>query len=92
MSLEIYRLRLAKKYNFMIFEDDAYYYLNFDDATKNARSYLSLEKDINGETGRVVRFDSLSKIVSSGMRLAFATGSTAAIGKVVRITENVKYV
>jgi DNA-binding transcriptional MocR family regulator len=61
-----FSLRIAKKFNFVIFEDDAYYFLDFQDTTKRARSYLSLESEVNGDTGRVVRFDSLSKIVSSG--------------------------
>lgn len=75
----------------MIFEDDAYYFLNFEeDPSKRARSYLSLEREVNGETGRVMRFDSLSKIVSSGMRLGILTGPAAAVQKVVKITENIK--
>jgi tryptophan aminotransferase len=50
----------------MIFEDNAYYFLNFEtDTPKRAPSYLALEHEVNGETGRVMRFDSLSKIVSS---------------------------
>jgi tryptophan aminotransferase len=75
----------------MIFEDDAYYFLNFEeDPSKRARSYLALEQEVNGETGRVMRFDSLSKIVSSGMRLGILTGPVTAVQKVVKITENVK--
>lgn len=50
----------------MIFEDDAYYFLDYSDPSTKARSYLGLEAETNRETGRVVRFDSLSKIVSSG--------------------------
>ncbi|KAK4140472.1 aminotransferase [Dichotomopilus funicola] len=83
-------LELAKRFDFMIFEDDAYYFLNFEeDTSKRARSYLSLEQEVNGETGRVMRFDSLSKIVSSGMRLGILTGPVPAVQKVVKITENV---
>jgi tryptophan aminotransferase len=85
-------LRLAKRFDFMIFEDDAYYFLNFEDPCKRARSYLALEREVNGETGRVMRFDSLSKIVSSGMRLGILTGPVPAVQKVVKITENIKYV
>ncbi len=76
----------------MIFEDDAYYFLNFEEPSKRARSYLALEQEVNGETGRVMRFDSLSKIVSSGMRLGILTGPVPAVQKVVKITENIKYV
>jgi hypothetical protein len=76
----------------MIFEDDAYCFINFEEVpSKRARSYLALEKEINGETGRVVRFDSLSKIVSSGMRLGVLTGPVPVVQKVIRITENIKY-
>ncbi|KAK4152104.1 aminotransferase [Chaetomidium leptoderma] len=83
-------LRLAKRFNFMIFEDDAYYFLNFEeDPSKRARSYFSLEQEVNGETGRVMRFDSLSKIVSSGMRLGILTGPVPAVQRVVKITENI---
>ncbi|KAI9037499.1 aminotransferase-like domain-containing protein [Aspergillus affinis] len=82
-------LRLAKQFNFMIFEDDAYGFLNFDQPSYRARSYLALENEINGETGRVLRFDSLSKIVSSGMRLGILTGPLPAVQKVIRITENI---
>ncbi|KAI1338798.1 PLP-dependent transferase [Xylariaceae sp. FL0016] len=83
-------LRLAKKFNFMIFEDDAYYFINFEqDQSKRARSYLSLEREVNGETGRVIRFDSLSKIVSSGMRLGIVTGPLPAVQKIIKITENI---
>ncbi|KAL4998923.1 pyridoxal phosphate-dependent transferase [Aspergillus recurvatus] len=82
-------LRLAKRFNFMILEDDAYYYLNYGDKTCRARSYLALEKEVNGEPGRVVRFDSLSKIVSPGMRLGILTAPVSVVDKVVRITENI---
>lgn len=88
---DTYSLALAKRFNFMIFEDDAYFFLNFEqDQSKRARSYLALEQEVNGETGRVMRFESLSKIVSSGMRLGILTGPTPAVQKVVKITENVK--
>ncbi|KAL4758922.1 aminotransferase-like domain-containing protein [Aspergillus foveolatus] len=82
-------LRLAKRFNFIILEDDAYYYLNYGDEKKRARSYLALEREVNGESGRVVRFDSLSKIVSPGMRLGILTAPAAVVDKVVRITENI---
>ncbi|EAA66872.1 hypothetical protein AN8519.2 [Aspergillus nidulans FGSC A4] len=82
-------LRLAKRFNFIILEDDAYYYLNYGDDKQRARSYLALERDVNGESGRVVRFDSLSKIVSPGMRLGILTAQAAVVDKVVRITENI---
>ncbi|KAI0896462.1 PLP-dependent transferase [Annulohypoxylon nitens] len=83
-------LRLAKQFDFMILEDDAYFFLNFDDESNGRpRSYLSLEQEVNGETGRVVRFDSMSKIVSAGMRLGFLTGSLTIVNNVVKLTENI---
>ncbi|KAJ5265093.1 hypothetical protein N7505_007886 [Penicillium chrysogenum] len=87
-KLEI--LRLAKRFNFMILEDDAYYFINFEGmSSKRARSYLALEREANGETGRVIRFDSLSKIVSAGMRVGILTAPVAVIQKVCQITENI---
>jgi len=61
---EIYEI--AQQHDLIIMEDDPYYYLQFD---KRIPSFLSLDTD-----GRVLRFDSFSKIVSSGLRLGFATG------------------
>ncbi|XP_033217726.1 kynurenine/alpha-aminoadipate aminotransferase, mitochondrial-like isoform X2 [Belonocnema kinseyi] len=58
--------KLAQKYNFLILEDDAYYFLHF---MKNQPvSFLSLDTD-----GRVIRFDSFSKIFSAGLRLGVVT-------------------
>ena len=76
----------------MIFEDDAYYFLDFADPATKARSYLSLEAEVNGEIGRVLRFDSLSKIVSAGMRIGVLTTSPLILSKVNLITGNTKYV
>ncbi|KAK4185852.1 pyridoxal phosphate-dependent transferase [Podospora australis] len=78
-------LRLAKKYNFLIFEDDAYYFLDFSTTYPKPRSYLSLEKEITNQTGRVLRFDSLSKIVSAGMRIGFLTTSCLPALKAVNM-------
>ncbi|XP_061181725.1 kynurenine/alpha-aminoadipate aminotransferase, mitochondrial-like isoform X2 [Saccostrea echinata] len=62
---EIYKI--AQEYDLIILEDDPYFYLQF---TKPfVPSFLSMDTD-----GRVVRFDSFSKIISSGMRLGFVTG------------------
>lgn len=51
-----------------------------------------MEREVNGETGRVIRFDSLSKTLSPGMRLGIMTGPVSAVQLVTRITENIKYV
>ncbi|KAH9846644.1 PLP-dependent transferase [Lenzites betulinus] len=68
-------LALALEYNFLILEDDPYYYLYFGSAARPP-SYFSLELELP-EVGRVVRFDSLSKILSSGIRIGFACGPEA---------------
>ncbi|KAI0815990.1 PLP-dependent transferase [Trametes gibbosa] len=68
-------LALAREHNFIILEDDPYYYLYFGSAARPP-SYFSLELE-QPEVGRVVRFDSLSKILSSGLRIGFACGPEA---------------
>ncbi|OSD06627.1 PLP-dependent transferase [Trametes coccinea BRFM310] len=62
-------LELSRQHNFLILEDDPYYYLYFGDAPRPP-SYFTLERD-QPEVGRVIRFDSLSKVLSSGMRIGF---------------------
>ncbi|XP_050442577.1 kynurenine/alpha-aminoadipate aminotransferase, mitochondrial-like [Adelges cooleyi] len=62
---EIYRL--ACEYNLLILEDDPYYYLSFENV--HPTSFMSMDTE-----GRVLRFDSLSKIMSSGLRVGFVTG------------------
>lgn len=60
-------LALAKKYNLLLLEDDAYYYLHFDRSVQ-AASYFELEGRDGpvGTAGRVLRFDTFSKVLSSG--------------------------
>ena len=58
---------IAQKYDLIIVEDDPYYYLQFDE--QRTPSYLSMDID-----GRVLRLDSMSKILSSGIRIGWATG------------------
>ncbi|THH31490.1 hypothetical protein EUX98_g2696 [Antrodiella citrinella] len=65
-------LGLAREYNLIILEDDPYYYLYYGDAPRPP-SYFALELE-QPEVGRVLRFDSLSKILSSGLRIGFASG------------------
>jgi len=59
--------QIAKEYDLLIMEDDPYWFLKFDD--QPIKSYLSLDTD-----GRVLRFDSFSKVFSAGIRLGWATG------------------
>ncbi|KAL3868764.1 hypothetical protein ACJMK2_041529 [Sinanodonta woodiana] len=59
--------QLAREYNLLILEDDPYYYLQF--SKPRIPSFLSMDED-----GRVIRFDSFSKLISSGLRLGFVSG------------------
>ncbi|KII93912.1 hypothetical protein PLICRDRAFT_171614 [Plicaturopsis crispa FD-325 SS-3] len=87
-SRKIEILKLAKRYDLLIMEDDAYAFLYYGPQGRKARSYFSLEKEINGEMGRVVRFDSFSKVLSSGIRLGFMTAPAAVCHAVNLITMN----
>ncbi|KAF7329111.1 Aminotran-1-2 domain-containing protein [Mycena kentingensis (nom. inval.)] len=81
-------LKIAKKYNILILEDDAYAFLYYGPTGGKARSYLELEPEVNAEQGRVVRFDSLSKVVSSGMRVGFLTAHPLLCATVNMVTSN----
>ncbi|KAH8112713.1 PLP-dependent transferase [Phellopilus nigrolimitatus] len=65
-------LELSRKYDFLILEDDPYYYLYYGKAARPP-SFFTLELE-QPDVGRVLRFDSLSKILSAGIRIAFASG------------------
>lgn len=67
---------LASRYNILIIEDDPYYYLQY--ASERIPSYFSMDLD-----GRVLRFDSFSKILSSGVRLGWVTGPRALVDRIV---------
>lgn len=67
---EIYAI--AREYNLIILEDDPYYFLQF--SGKHPSSFLSLDVD-----GRVLRFDSFSKIISAGLRIGYVTGPSALL-------------
>ncbi|KAM8969719.1 kynurenine/alpha-aminoadipate aminotransferase, mitochondrial isoform 3-T3 [Sarcophilus harrisii] len=71
---EIYEL--ARKYDFLIIEDDPYYFLQFNKPW--APTFLSMDTD-----GRVIRTDSFSKILSSGLRIGFITGPKPLIDQIV---------
>ncbi|XP_060690977.1 kynurenine/alpha-aminoadipate aminotransferase, mitochondrial isoform X2 [Hemiscyllium ocellatum] len=71
---EVYQI--ARKYDLLIIEDDPYYFLQFEKPW--APSFLSLDVD-----GRVIRTDSFSKILSSGLRVGFLTGPKPLIDRVV---------
>ncbi|XP_071118187.1 kynurenine/alpha-aminoadipate aminotransferase, mitochondrial-like [Haliotis cracherodii] len=62
---EVYAL--ARKYDLLIIEDDPYYMLQF--TRPLTPSLLSLDVD-----GRVLRCDSLSKLMSAGARIGYVSG------------------
>ncbi|KAI8975669.1 pyridoxal phosphate-dependent transferase [Mycotypha africana] len=66
---------ICHKHDIIIIEDDAYYYLQF--TVERVPSYLSMDVD-----GRVVRCDSMSKILSSGLRLGWVTGPKPLIERI----------
>ncbi|KAF8322648.1 TdiD protein [Clavulina sp. PMI_390] len=80
-------LELARKYKFLILEDDPYYLLYYGDAPRPA-SYFELEGKDGHPTGIVLRFDSLSKVVSSGLRIGFATGPIPLLTKMDLLTQS----
>ncbi|KAL0075623.1 pyridoxal phosphate-dependent transferase [Phycomyces blakesleeanus] len=67
--------KICQKYDILIIEDDPYYYLQFD--PKRIKSYVTIDTD-----GRVLRMDSMSKILSSGMRIGWVTGPKALIERI----------
>ena len=71
---------IASKYNLLILEDDPYYYLRLDDGGDRSKHPSFLELDTND--ARVLRFDSFSKILSSGMRIGFVTGPKPLIDRI----------
>ena len=69
-SLDLSRKRrvyeLAQEFGLLILEDDPYHWLMYEERVP---SLLSLDVD-----GRVLRFDSFSKLLAAGLRVGFATG------------------
>lgn len=59
--------KICSKYDILILEDDPYYFLQFTE--KRFPSYFSMDVD-----GRVLRCDSMSKILSSGLRIGWVSG------------------
>lgn len=60
--------------------DDPYYYLYYGKAARPL-TYFALELE-QPEIGRVIRFDSLSKILSAGIRIGFASGPPAIVDRI----------
>ncbi|TEB34615.1 PLP-dependent transferase [Coprinellus micaceus] len=68
-------LQLAQEHDFLILEDDPYFYLYYGEAPRYP-SYFALEQADLKQTGHVLRFDSFSKVLSAGIRIGFASGPT----------------
>ncbi|XP_019390246.1 PREDICTED: kynurenine/alpha-aminoadipate aminotransferase, mitochondrial-like isoform X2 [Crocodylus porosus] len=68
--------QLARDYDFLIIEDDPYYFLQFEKPW--TPTFLSLDVD-----GRVIRTDTLSNIISPGLRIGFLTGPKPLIDRVI---------
>mmetsp|Transcript_19969 Transcript_19969/g.28961 ORF Transcript_19969/g.28961 Transcript_19969/m.28961 type:complete len:480 (+) Transcript_19969:1-1440(+) len=68
---------LARKYDLIILEDDPYYFLHPN--RQCIPSFLSIDHNLGD--GRVLRFDSFSKLLSSGMRLGFVTGPPTLVNQ-----------
>ncbi|KAM3420495.1 hypothetical protein BST61_g3763 [Cercospora zeina] len=85
---------VAEKHDLVIVEDDPYFFLNLGDHTtappstaedylaKLPKSYLSLDR-----SGRVLRLDATSKILSAGLRAGWVTGSEQLISQFIYHTE-----
>ena len=67
---------LAREFSLIILEDDPYHWLHHH-AGERTPSFLSMDVD-----GRVLRFDSFSKLLSSGLRLGWATGPPPLIERI----------
>ncbi|TFK24932.1 TdiD protein [Coprinopsis marcescibilis] len=76
-------LEIARKYDIIILEDDPYYFLYYGKAPKPP-SYFTLEKQLGGEVGRVLRFDSFSKVLAAGFRLGWITGPSTLVAAIER--------
>jgi aromatic amino acid aminotransferase I len=86
---------VAQKHNLYIVEDEPYYYLQLPQfssgrpLSNNSKeselipSYLSLDVD-----GRVLRLDSLSKVLAPGARVGWVTASEQVIEKFIRLNES----
>ncbi|XP_024935514.1 kynurenine/alpha-aminoadipate aminotransferase, mitochondrial isoform X2 [Cephus cinctus] len=70
---EIYRI--ACEYNFLILDDDPYHFMYFTEEAP--KSFLSLDTE-----GRVIRLDSFSKVLSSGLRLGFITAAAPLVASI----------
>lgn len=83
--------KIAQKHNLLIMEDDPYWHLRLKPYkavsaaradTEPLRSIWSMDTD-----GRVMRFDSFSKVASSGIRIGLVTGPNPIITKIQLVSQ-----
>lgn len=87
-------LAVIREFGIILFEDDPYYFLSFENlggdplTRSRPKSYLALEQEDVEKwgDGRVLRFDSLSKIMAAGFRIGFATGPQTLIDAMDGVT------
>jgi len=72
-------IEIANIYDLLIIEDDPYYFLQFDEPVE---SIFSLDWNSSSPSRRTIRSDSLSKVVSAGIRVGWITGPKEVISKV----------
>ena len=72
-------LKIAEKYDLLIFEDDPYGHLRYEGA--DVPTIFSMDKE---QSGRVVYACSFSKILAPGTRVAWIAGDKELINKMVK--------
>ena len=72
-------IEIADIYDLLIIEDDPYYFLQFEEPVE---SIFSLDWNSSSPSRRTIRSDSLSKVVSAGIRVGWITGPSEVISKV----------
>lgn len=82
-------LEIAEAYDLFIIEDDPYYWLSYDETRIPSLFKLESQKPYQelAPAGRVLRSDSFSKTISSGIRIGWQTGPAEIIDRVVKHTE-----
>lgn len=79
-------LDISRKHNILILEDDPYYFMYFGTRPR-IPSYFALEAQTGDRSvGRVLRFDSFSKVISAGIRIGFVTGPTPLVDAIDKHT------
>lgn len=66
---------ICSKYDVIIVEDDPYYFLQF--SKTRIPSYLSMDTE-----GRVLRLDSMSKVLAAGLRLGWVAGPKVLVERI----------